>query len=413
MSIFDIFKKSETKKLPADQFPETAGMYSVYGNSTNINVTTDTAIAIPSVWAAVRAIAETLSTLEMRVMEKKKGYFEEAIDHPINYLLNVRPHPELSPSVFKLIVAAHVALRGNSYVYIERDKYFKPVSMMPLYPDYTTVKRDEKGELYYTTVVNGVRYRLPKENVSHMTGFTLRGALGLDPISCLNESLGLALSAQSFGAEFFGNGGALSGVLETDKPLSTEAQRSLGAAFNEAYTGSGNQHKTAILINGLKYKAVGSTPDKAQFIETRKYQVVEICRMFRVPPHLVYDLEKATFSNIEHQDLAFVKYSLSSFAKRIEEALAYDLLRMDEQAKYKIKFNFHDLLQGDTKTRSQYYKDGILTGWMTKNEARRMEGLPPMEGGDELYTPLNMMADDELKRQNEEDGKILKETEEE
>lgn len=404
-------KKLEKRALPLQDHAVGGilGHYGLYGNKTNIDINTKTALAIPTVWAAVRVLSETVSSLDIRLMENTKDYWQENTVHP----LKIRPHPELAPSVFKSVIVTHLALRGNAYVYVEYNKYREPVSMMPLYPDATILKKDESDRLAYFTTINGKTYKLSRENVIHITGFSLNGAFGADPIAFLNESLGLTLSAQSFGAEFFGNGGSLSGVLETDKDLPTDKQRTLAAAWVSAYTGSGNHHKTAVLTNGLTYKAVGSAPDKAQFIETRKHQTTEVCRIFRVPPHLIYDLEKATFSNIENQGLDFVKYSLAPICKRIEEALAYGLLKETEQTSFKIKFNYNDLLEGDTKTRSQFYKDALLSGWMSKNEIRRMEGLSPVEGGDELYTPLNMVADKELERQQEEDDKIFEETKEE
>ena len=412
---WNLFKKAETRSVSTqDSFLDSMlNRFSLYGNKTKVDVTVNTALAIPSVWAAVRVVAETISSLDIRLLEFKDDHWQENFKHPVSNLLRVRPHPEMSLSVFKSVLSTHMLLRGNAFVYVDYDNNRTPKSMIPLYPDSTVLKKNEKGHLCYFTRINNKVYELPREDVIHIPGFSLSGANGADPIAYLNESLGLTLSAQSFGAEFFGNGGSLSGVLETEKDLSSDKQRNLAAAWVNAYTGSGNQHKTAVLTNGLTYKAVGSSPDKAQFIETRKYQTIEVCRIFRVSPHLIYDLEKATFSNIENQGLDFVKYTLAPQVKRIEEALLYGLMKTTEQASFKIKFNFDDLLQGDAKSRADFYSSGIQNGWMSKNEVRRREGLPPVDGGDRFYTPLNMVSDEELERHRKVDDKISEETKEE
>jgi HK97 family phage portal protein len=241
---------------------------------------------------------------------------------------------------------------------------------------------------------------MDRSQLLHVKGLTLNGWLGISPIAYARESIGLALATEKFGGQLFKNGAKMGGVLEHPGKLSDEAYKRVKESFDQATSGE-NAHKSALLEEGMKWSSVTMNANDSQFLETRKFQRGEIASIFRVPPHLIMDLERATFSNIEHMSLEFVQYSLMPWLTRIEKAIRRDVFTADEKKNYTLKFDVAALLRGDSASRSAYYASGITNGWMTRNEARSMEHMNPIEGLDIPLMQLNMADGREPPEQTE------------
>ena len=268
------------------------------------------------------------------------------------------------------------------------------IGLYPLLPDQMSVHRSEKGKLYY--VYN--RYEednpnfqekgsivLSQEEVLHIPGLGFDGLIGYSPIALAKNAVGMTLACEEYGASFFGNGANPGGVLEHPGILKDPGK--VRDSWNAVYQGTRNAHKVAVLEEGMSYKQIGIPPEEAQFLETRKFQINEIARLFRIPPHMVGDLEKSSFSNIEQQSLEFVKYTLDPWVVRFEQAFKKSLLLPEEKKTHFIKFNVDGLLRGDYQSRMNGYAIGRQNGWLSTNDIRELEELnpiPPEEGGD-LY----------------------------
>ena len=318
----------------------------------------------------------------------------------------------------------HLLLWGNAYAQIIRNGKNEVVALYPLMPNKMSVERDDKGEIYY--VYN--RYQdeaktgdlgtviLKKEDVLHIPGLGFDGLVGYSPIAMAKNAIGLAIATEEYGSKFFANGAAPSGVLE--HPGTIKDPTKVREAWLSQFGGSSNSGKVAVLEEGMKYTPISISPEQAQFLETRKFQINEIARIFRVPPHMIGDLEKSSFSNIEQQSLEFVKYTLEPWIIRWEQALSRALLSSDEKKKYFFKFNVDGLLRGDYQSRMNGYAIARQNGWMSANDIRELENLdkiPAEEGGD-LYLvngnmlPLNMAgayADKESNKEGDTDDEVL------
>ena len=268
------------------------------------------------------------------------------------------------------------------------------IALYPLMPNKMTVDRDQSGRLFYsyqrsaedpTTLGNSSRVTLTPSDVLHIPGLGFDGLIGYSPIAMAKNAIGLAIATEEYGAKFFANGAAPSGVLE--HPGTIKDPQRVKESWNSAYQGSANSHKIAVLEEGMKYTPIGIAPEQAQFLETRKFQINEIARIFRVPPHMLADLEKSSFSNIEQQSLEFVKYTLDPWVVRWEQSMCRVLLSESEKPTYFIKFNVDGLLRGDYASRMSGYATARQNGWMSANDIRELENLDriaPDLGGD-LY----------------------------
>ena len=296
--------------------------------------------------------------------------------------------------VFRETLMSHLLIWGNAYAQILRDRSGQVIGLYPLLPDQMSVHRSEKGKLFY--VYN--RYEednpnfqekgsivLSQEEVLHIPGLGFDGLIGYSPIALAKNAVGMTLACEEYGASFFGNGANPGGVLEHPGILKDPAK--VRDSWNAVYQGTRNAHKVAVLEEGMSYKQIGIPPEEAQFLETRKFQINEIARLFRIPPHMVGDLEKSSFSNIEQQSLEFVKYTLDPWVVRFEQAFKKSLLLPEEKKTHFIKFNVDGLLRGDYQSRMNGYAIGRQNGWLSTNDIRELEELnpiPPEEGGD-LY----------------------------
>ena len=288
----------------------------------------------------------------------------------------------------------HLLLYGNAYAQIIRNGRGEVIGLYPLMPTKMTVDRDSCGNLYYLYTrgsddapdegKRGQVY-LPPEQVLHIPGLGYDGIVGYSPIAMAKNAVGMAIACEEYGAKFFANDAAPGGVLEHPGVLKNPEK--VRESWNKLFRGSAHSHQIAVLEEGLKYQPIGISPEQAQFLETRKFQLNEIARIFRVPPHMVGDLEKSSFSNIEQQSLEFVKYTLEPWLMRWEQSMARRLFTESEKKEYFIRFNVEGLLRGDYQSRMNGYAVARQNGWMSANDIRELENLdriPAEEGGD-LY----------------------------
>jgi HK97 family phage portal protein len=361
-----------------------------------------TAMQTTAVYACVRILAEAIAGLPLHVYRYRLDGGKERVPfHPLYHLLHDEPNPEMTSFVFRETLMSHLLLWGNAYAQVVRNGRGQVIALYPLLPSKMEVSRASNGELvykYYRDVdessINpkGGYVTLRKDEVLHIPGLGFDGLVGYSPIAMAKNAIGVSLATEEYGAAFFANGANPGGVLEHPGVIK-DIQR-VKDSWNSAYQGSGNAHKVAVLEEGMKFQAIGIPPEQAQFLETRKFQINEIARIFRVPPHMVGDLEKSSFSNIEQQSLEFVKYTLDPWVIRWEQSLQQILFLPSEKSSLFIKFNVDGLLRGDYQSRMNGYATGRQNGWMSANDIRELEDMnriPVEEGGDLYLVNGNML----------------------
>lgn len=355
------------------------------------------ALELSTVYACVRLLAETIAGLPLHLYRETDGTGsskERAKDHPLYKILYRQPNPEMTSFSFWETMVLQILLWGNSFAQIIRDGKNNVLSLYPLSPENVEVDRDEHGEIYYiyhayTDEVPGEQNKdiyFRRDEIFHIPGLGFNGLVGFSPIAMMKNSLGTTLAVEKYGSSFFKNGAQPSGVLEHPGVLKNPEK--IRENWSDVYGGAGNAHKVAVLEEGMSYKAISLPPEDSQFLSTRQFGVNEICRIFRVPPHMVQDLEHATFSNIEHQSIDFVVHTLTPWLVRFEQAIIKDLLLPDEQDAYFPKFNVDGLLRGDYQSRMQGYATGISNGFLSPNDVHRLENMdliPAEKGGDDYY----------------------------
>lgn len=361
--------------------------YSFFFGSTTSGKTVNerTALQTTSVYACVRILSETLASLPLHMYRHTDSGKEKAVSNPLYRLLHDEPNPEMTSFVFRETLMSHLLLWGNAYAQIIRDGRGKVVALYPLLPDKMEVDRADNGELFYEYQSDKGKVILRKEEVLHILGLGFDGIKGQSPIAMAKNAIGMAIATEEYGAKFFANGANPGGVLE--HPGVVKDPKRVRDSWNAVYQGSSNAHRVAVLEEGMKFTPIGIPPEQAQFIATRKFQLNEIARIFRIPPHMIGDLEKSSFSNIEQQSLEFVKYSLEPWVVRWEMALQKALLNQSEKEEYFIKFNVDGLLRGDYQSRMGGYAVGRQNGWLSANDIRELEDLNriPEELGGDLY----------------------------
>ena len=352
------------------------------------------AMQMTAVYACVRILSESIAGLPLHMYRyEDDGSKTKAVEHPLYHLLHDEPNPEMTSFIFRETLMSHLLLWGNAYAQIIRNGKGEIIALYPLMPNRMKVERDAKGRLYYeyqtmkedAPTMKGAVYQLDPSEVLHVPGLGFDGLVGYSPIAMAKNAIGLAIAAEEYGSKFYANGAAPSGVLEHPNVLKDPAK--VRDSWNAAFGGSSNAHRVAVLEEGMKYTPISISPNEAQFLETRKFQIDEIARIFRVPPHMVGDLEKSSFSNIEQQSLEFVKDTLNPWVCRWEQALQRALLDDDEKGKYFFRFNVEGLMRGDYQSRMNGYATARQNGWMSANDIRELENLDriPAELGGDLY----------------------------
>lgn len=395
MEIRNLFRFGKARDKPI-QNNYSNGEYSfLFGSSTSgKRVNETTAMQTTAVYACVRILSEAVASLPLHVYEYSEGGKKMVTDHPLYALLHDEPNPDMTSFVFRETMMSHLLIWGNAYAQIIRNGKGETIALYPLQPDKMDVERDERGRLYYVysrytdenpNIKNYGQIVLWPEEVLHIPGLGFDGLIGYSPIAMARNAVGMTMACEEYGASFFANGANPGGVLEHPGVLKDPSK--VRESWNSVYRGVSNAHKIAVLEEGMKYQQIGIPPEEAQFLETRKFQINEIARLYRIPPHMVGDLEKSSFSNIEQQSLEFVKYTLDPWVVRWEQALKKALLLPEEKERLFLKFNVDGLMRGDYQSRMSGYAIGRQNGWLSANDIREMEDLNPIpeeEGGD-LY----------------------------
>ena len=350
---------------------------------------------LSAVYACIRVLSESVAQLPLQLYTTENGKRTKATDHPLYSLLYAEPNPEMSSFNWREAMMMNLLVFGNGYSQVIRNGKGEPIALYPLMADKMAVSRDEHGRIYYEYTYSEKEYsgdkkkdeiiRLSPSDVFHVPGLGFDGLVGYSPIAMAKNAIGMAIACEEYGAKFFANGATPGGILE--HPGVVKDPERVRESWNSAFGGSSNANKVAVLEEGMKYTPISISPEQAQFLETRKFQINEIARIFRIPPHMIGDLEKSSFSNIEQQSLEFVKYTLDPWVCRWEQSMQRALLSPDEKKDYFFKFNVDGLLRGDYQSRMNGYAVGRQNGWMSANDIRELENLdriPEEEGGD-LY----------------------------
>ena len=393
MGLRELFGLRGARDKPTNSY--NSGVSFLFGRSTSgISVNERTAMQTTAVYSCVRILAEAIASLPLHLYRYTDKGKERVFDHPLYHILHDEPNEEMTSFIFREVLMSHLLIWGNAYAQIIRDGRGQVLGLYPLLPDKMEVDRAENGELYYIYTRNTEenpnfkdygRIYLRREDVLHIPGLGFDGLVGYSPIAMAKNAVGMTLACEEYGASFFANGATPGGVLEHPGVLKDPAK--VRDRWHKVYGGSRNAGKVAVLEEGMKYQQIGIPPEEAQFLETRKFQINEIARMYRIPPHMVGDLEKSSFSNIEQQSLEFVKYTLDPWVIRWEQALQKALLLPQEKNEYFIKLNVDGLLRGDYASRMNGYAVGRQNGWLSANDIREMEDQNPIpeEDGGDLY----------------------------
>lgn len=366
-----------------------AGMQTASG----VNLSVEGALTLPAVFACVRVISETVASLPLLTYRRQGRGKLRAGDHALYGLLKEQPNPEQTSFEWREMMIAHTVTWGNGYSEIVWNRRGQPVALWPLRPDRMTVERKNGELLYHYRRNNGQPETLPAYRVHHIRGLSGNGLTGYSPVRLAMQAIGLGLATEEFGARFFSNGARPGIVIKHPGVLKKEAHDRLKSSWNSDHQGLSNAHRVKVLEEGASIEKIGVPPEEAQFLETRRFQALDIARMYRVPPHKIGLLENATFSNIEHQAIEFVVDTIRPWLVRHEQAMRRDLLvGQEEHDTLLIEYLVDGLLRGDTLSRYQAYAIGRQWGWMSANDILEMENRDPIKGGDTYLTPLNMVS---------------------
>lgn len=354
---------------------------------------TDKALTLTAVWCAIRLLAESVSSLPVSVYSKQaNGDKLEDSKSPIYNLVKFKPNYYQNKITFFEFIMLSICTEGNSYVQIVRNNSGTPVQLICLDPSNVSVVVNN-NELFYQVDGGSV---LDSSDVLHIKTITDDGVTGLSPISQCAKALNWGVSLEEFGSTFFSNGAKPSSILQTDRALSDTALQRLKTSFNNNYGKLKNSNSTIVLEEGLTFKPISISPEQAQFLSSRQFSIEEVARIFNVPPHMLKDLSKSSFNNIEMQSQEFVTYTLMPYITRIEQEMNLKLFRTNELGKTFIEFNVNGLLRGDVKSRTEAYKTAITNGYMSINEVRQKENMNSIEGGDKHFMQMNMTTIDKI-----------------
>lgn len=382
------------RDAPRDRTSGSAYSFFMGGSTSGKRVNERSAMQMTAVYSCVRILSEAVAGLPLQFYRyTDTGGKEKAVEHPLYFLVHDEPNPEMTSFVFRETLMTHLLLWGNAYSQIIRNARGEIIALYPLMPDRMSVNRDGDGQIYYeyylssddAKTMKGSAVRLEPCDVLHIPGLGFDGLVGYSPIAMAKNAIGMAIACEEYGAKFFANGAAPSGVLEHPGTLKDPSR--VRESWQATFGGSSNANKVAVLEEGMKYTPISISPNEAQFLETRKFQIDEIARIFRVPPHMIGDLEKSSFNNIEQQSLEFVKYTLDPWVSRWEQSMSRALLTPEEKKRYFFKFNVDGLLRGDYQSRMNGYATARQNGWMSANDIRELENLDriPEEAGGDLY----------------------------
>jgi HK97 family phage portal protein len=363
--------------------------------SSGIDVDEAKALNFSAVWCAVNLISGTVASLPINVYKRSGKGFEEVLNHPIARLLQMAPNVEMTPFIFFETLQAHMLTYGNCYAKIERDTDGNIVNLWPVMPNQIEPNRTDDGKLCYEFHAHYEGEQdetIFPEDLLHVPGLGFDGIRGYGVIELARDSVGLGLACEEHGGRFFGNGSVPGGIIEHPTELGEQGIKNLRESWEQVHRGVDQSNRIAILEEGASYKTVGLSPEDSQFLQTRQFQVIEIARWFNIPPHMLRDLSNASFSNIEHQGIDFLTYTLRPWLIKWCQEINRKLFRPAERMAFSVSHNTHELLQTDGATRFQMYQTGRYSGIFTLNDILRRERMKPIDGpeGDVRLMPENM-----------------------
>lgn len=362
-------------------------------SATGIDVDDSTALCLSAVWACVHVLCNAISAVPWITYERQEPRGKRrATEHPLYRILHHRPNPEQTSAEWLSAMMTGLGTRGNGLSQIVTDGGGRPAELWPLRPDRTRMVRREDGSLWYmVTLRDGSIRALRRREVFHVRGFSTDGLWGLSPIDAAREAIGLGLAHERYAGRFFKNDARPGGVLEHPGKLSTDAHTRLKTDWKNVHEGLDQAHRVAILEEGMKFHDMGVTPEAAEFVAGRNFQVRDIARFYNVPLHMIQDLERATFSNIEHQSIGFVRDTMLPWFRRFEQRALADLFTEDEQERYFAEFLVAGLERGDLAARTAHYQQMVMLGVYSPNDVRDFENQNPRDGGDTYYVPANFL----------------------
>ena len=363
---------------------------SMIGTSdSGVNVTEESALKFSAVWAARRILSELPASLPLEFYEEK-GANRNPIEHPAKEVL-MHPNALMNRFTWTELMNDSMQGWGNAVSIIDNRRSGYAESLMPVDPAAVKVKIDA-GKLFYIIDDRelGIKGTFFSEEVVHYKFFTRNGIWGKSPIQLAKDNIGLGLATEKFGAKFFSRGGNIKAVIETPGHMGDKEFKEWKDRWTKYYTGASGDWETPVLEYGMQYKPMGIAPEDAQFLQTRQFSIQDVARWFNLPPHMLGDLSRSTFSNIEHQDLQFVKYTLRPILRRQEIELEEKLLLPSEQGRIRIRYNLDGLLRGDLASVTSHIKEMVQIGVLSPDEGRALLNKNPRPGGDEFYTPANI-----------------------
>lgn len=362
-----------------------------YASNTGVPVTPFTALQAAAVYACVKCISQDIAL--MRPFLRRTLPDGSCRMEPRHPLVSLFAAPNRWQTAFEFMAfwLTSLCLRGNGYVVIERDVDGQPIELVPVAPDRVTIMLSDDGMMWYRINSRrlGLGIMIPPDDMMHLKNISMDGYVGVSPIAIAQDVIGLALATQQHGGILFRQGGQIGGVISHPGQLSKEASTRIANSWRETHEGVQNAHKVAVLEEGAKFEKIAMTSEDAQFLETRRFQVIDICRLYGVPPHKLGELDKATLNNIEQQQQQYIDAALAPIARSIEQLFDRHLLFADERRTLACKLDADEMTRGDLLTRYQAYQIGTLNGWLSRNEVRARENMEPVEGGDEYRVPLN------------------------
>ncbi len=358
-----------------------------FGEVGRTPVTEKSALSLSAYWAGVRRISESVALLPLDVIEKK-GELRKQVDHPSEYLLNKEANYKTISFDFIQILITSAINWGNGYAIIERDNNANPISLTNVPASKVKPLMYDEELFWEIELQSNKNLIVPDIDMINLRGFGTDEVIGLSAIAYHKRNLGLSLSAENYGADFYNKGTRLDGYIEYQGKLDVAVKNEISAQWSANY-GANGTNGTAILDNGTKYTRLGMPPEDAQFIETRKFQKNEIATILGIPPYMINEMGEATYNNVEHQGIEFVTYSLGSWIERLEQEYARKLLKESEKKSFYFKHNVNRLLRTDVAARADFYRVMSDIGVYSINEIRALEDLNPVDGGDQRFVQLN------------------------
>ncbi len=380
-------------------------MIGLFRTLAGVRVDEDRALRYVAVWSCVQVISESIAALPWHVFERQPDDSRKQIESAVDRLLSKVPNPEMTPFTFIELMLGWLLTWGNAYAEIARDRAGRPIALWPVPPNRVGPKRDTDGALVYRVTQNlGPPVFIPARDMLHFKGMGFDGLVGYSPIQYAANAIGLGLATETYGSAFFGNGAQPGGILEYPAELDDKDYANFKASWEQEHRGPHKANAVTILENGMTWKSVGFPNDAAQFLQTRKLQLEELARFYRVPAHKVGIMDRATFSNIEQQSIEFVTDTLVPWMVRMEQEVNAKLLTSENQIRRFSKFNANALLRGDTKMRFESYGKARQWGWLSVNDIRKLEDMSPIDGGDQYIVPVNMTTPEKLEEPTPEPG---------